>query len=81
MPRMPIGGSPMTIKGTLFSAAQLAELRAKYDTLETIDPAAFYYQCLINVLDTAGQPRLKQLAGAGIKFVSKLAANRVIKPE
>lgn len=52
-------------------------LRAEWSSLETVDPASNSFFKLQVLLNRAPQPLLKQLASANIKFVSKLAANRV----
>lgn len=64
---------------TLFSPAQIAELRAEYSKIKTIDPCKPTYTKLIKLLDSSSQARLNQLANSAIPFVSKLANNRVIK--
>lgn len=62
-----------------FSAAQLAELRKKYSGISGVDPSGPSYKKLASLLDSLPQEQLKQLSGAGIPFVSKLALNRVKK--
>jgi hypothetical protein len=59
------------------SAAQIEALRTAYSAINTVDPTGPSYESLIDLLDGASPQLLKQLAGAGIKFVSRLAMNRV----
>lgn len=64
---------------SLFSAGQLASLRAEYAKIDHVDPSQPSYGKLTTFLNGLSQPRLKQLATAEIKFVSKLAKNRVTR--
>ena len=60
-----------------FSDAQIAKLKAEYGKISTIDPSSPNYKKLTAMLDRLGKPELEKLAGAGIKFISGLAKNRV----
>lgn len=60
-----------------FPAVMLDQLRAEYAKINTIDPSEPTYGKIVALLDKLTQPQLKQLASAGIKFVSSLARNRV----
>ena len=60
-----------------FSDAQIAKLKAEYSKINTIDPSGDGYKKLTSMLDKLDKPTLEKLAGAGIKFVSGLAKNRV----
>jgi hypothetical protein len=62
-----------------FSASQIAALKAEYSKINTIDPASDTYKKLIAMLDRLDLKSLQSLAGAEIKFVSKLAQNRVLR--
>lgn len=61
----------------LFSEGQLEQLRAQYAKIESVDPSQPAYNKMTGLLNSLSQPRLKQLAKANVKFVSKLALNRV----
>lgn len=62
-----------------FSPSQIAALKAEYSKINGIDPASDTYKKLIAMLDRLDLKSLQSLAGAEIKFVSKLAHNRVMK--
>ena len=62
-----------------FSPSQIAALKAEYSKINTIDPSSDTYKKLIAMLDRLDLKSLKSLAGAEIKFVSKLAQNRVAR--
>ena len=62
-----------------FSASQIAALKAEYSKINTVDPDSDTYKKLIAMLDRLDLKSLKSLAGAEIKFVSKLAQNRVAR--
>jgi hypothetical protein len=64
-----------------FTPAQLAQLRDQFASVERVDPTGPAYDKMIKLLDGMSQQQLKQVAGAGIKFLSKLALNRVKKAE
>jgi hypothetical protein len=57
--------------------AMLEALQAEYAKIERIDPLMPAYGKLTALLDRADRNTLLQLSLANIKFVSKLAANRV----
>jgi hypothetical protein len=65
--------------GESFSPSQIAALKAEYSKINGIDPASDTYKKLIAMLDRLDLKSLQSLAGAEIKFVSKLAQNRVMK--
>jgi hypothetical protein len=62
-----------------FSDAQIARLKAEYSKINTVDPSGDSYKKLTAMLDKLDVPTLEKLAGAGIKFVSGLAKNRVLR--
>ena len=62
-----------------FSPSQIAALKAEYSKITTVDPSSDTYKKLIAMLDRLDLQSLKSLAGAEIKFVSKLAQNRVAR--
>ena len=62
-----------------FSPSQIAALKAEYSKINTVDPDSDTYKKLIAMLDRLDLKSLKSLAGAEIKFVSKLAQNRVLR--
>jgi len=62
-----------------FSASQIAALKAEYSKINTIDPDSDTYKKLIAMLDKLDLKSLKSLADANVKFVSKLAQNRVMR--
>lgn len=59
----------------------IEQVRAAYSKINTIDPDGKGYSDLCNFLDAQDTDTLKALAGANIKFVSKLAINRIIRRE
>jgi hypothetical protein len=63
----------------LMSDSQLGQLRTAYAGIKTVDPSQPSYGKLTALLDGSGPERIKQLAGANIKFVSSLARNRLPK--
>lgn len=63
----------------MFSQAQIQRLKAEYSKINTIDPSSPTYKKLVDMLNKQDQETLKKLAGAGIKFVSGLARNRIKK--
>ena len=65
--------------GESFSPSQIAALKAEYSKINGIDPASDTYKKLIAMLDRLDLKSLQSLAGAEIKFVSKLAQNRVLR--
>ena len=62
-----------------FSPSQIAALKAEYSKINGIDPSSDTYKKLIAMLDRLDLKSLQSLAGAEIKFVSKLAQNRVMR--
>ena len=62
-----------------FSPSQIAALKAEYSKINTVDPDSDTYKKLIAMLDKLDLKSLQSLAGAEIKFVSKLAQNRVLR--
>jgi len=65
--------------GESFSPSQIAALKAEYSKINGIDPDSDTYKKLIAMLDRLDLKSLQSLAGAEIKFVSKLAQNRVLR--
>jgi hypothetical protein len=63
----------------LFSDIQLSKMRAAYSGLNLVDPGSPTYKRLTDMLDDMSDDQLVQVAKAGIKFVSKLAINRVFR--
>lgn len=64
-----------------FSATQLDALRSQYAQIATIDPCQPTYDKLVASLAKLSLPALRQLAAADIRFVSRLALNRVARAE
>jgi hypothetical protein len=62
-------------------ALKVETLRQAYAGISSIDPATPEYKQLIALLDRQSTDTLKVIAGAKIKFVSGLAANRVFRRE
>jgi hypothetical protein len=62
-----------------FTQSQINALRAEYSRINSIDPCGDTYPKMIKLLNALNQENLKKLATANIKFVSRLAANRVIR--
>lgn len=60
-----------------FSSSMIEQLRSEYSKIDKVDPEGESFKKLRALLDRLDQEQLKQLAGAGIKFVSNLARNRV----
>jgi hypothetical protein len=60
-----------------FSKDQLAVLKKEYGTLQKMDVTSNSYKKLIALLNNLPQSHLKSLVDADIKFVSKLAKNRL----
>ena len=61
--------------------AHIKKLRQEYNKVDKVDPENPVYKQLTKFLDGQSQKRLKQLAGAKIKFVSALARNRLTEAE
>lgn len=60
-----------------FSKDQLDKLKKEYGTLEKMDVTSSSYKKLIALLNNLDQTHLKSLVDADIKFISKLAKNRL----
>lgn len=60
-----------------FTPAQLETLKSGFGGINTVDPEGESYKKMTGMLDKMSQDQLRYLSGAGIKFVSKLAGNRV----
>lgn len=63
----------------LFNRAQLDVLRAGMARIDRADPDSDSYKRMIRLLDGMSIPQLRQIRGAGIKFMSPLALNRLIR--
>lgn len=61
----------------MFTAKQIAALRREFAKIDRIDPCGAAYRDMIEKLDAMDQLMLRQLTDANIKFMSRLAANRV----
>lgn len=61
------------------SKEQIDKLKTEYEKVNRIDPSSQTYKRLVATLDKMDQETLKQIADAKIKFVSRLALNRVKK--
>lgn len=64
----------MSIK---FTAEQLKELRTRYAAIDRVDPTGNAYAAIRAFLDKLDQDHLLFLSKAKIKWVSRLALNRV----
>jgi len=73
-------GQQMIVSTELFDTDQLAVLRAEMSKIDRIDPLSPTYRKMIGLLDGMDQPLLRQVRDAKIKFLSRLAINR-ISPE
>lgn len=62
-----------------FTKEMLDSLRKQFGAINTIDPMNSKYNNFIKILDNLSQDRLRQLASANIKFISKLAKNRLVR--
>jgi hypothetical protein len=62
-----------------FTPAQIETLRNGYANIQTVDPTGPAFAKMRRLLDACDQPTLKMLAGANIKWISRLAINRVVK--
>lgn len=58
---------------------QIAALRKAFGNLDGIDPNGPVYARLCAILDKADAHALKAVVAADIKFVSKLARNRLMR--
>ena len=79
-------GRPMGVPGKLkvkgkFTAAQLKQLRDAYAKIGSINPESKSYKKMTDYLDSLDKNQLKQLSGAKIPFISRLALNRQTKKE
>lgn len=63
----------------LFSDAHLADLRTGYATIQSVDPCQPTYGKMTALLDKMDDLQIVQIAKAEIKWLSSLAANRVIR--
>jgi hypothetical protein len=61
----------------MLNETQITELRTRYAAINRIDPDGKAYAGICKLLGSLSQSDLKMLAGAKIKFISKLALNRV----
>lgn len=61
------------------STAQITEMKATFDNLTSMHPAGMVYRRLCNILDRADDNALVTVYRANIKFVSRLALNRMIR--
>lgn len=62
-----------------FTAAQANELRDVFSKIDGIDPEGPAYAAVCKLLDSLSQRDLNMLVRMNIKFVSKLANNRVVR--
>lgn len=60
-----------------FTALEIETLRREWDKIQSVDPCGQGYKKLVAFLDVLPQSVLKQLVDAKIKWVSRLALNRV----
>jgi hypothetical protein len=60
-----------------FNPEQINELRAEMAGIDRIDPLSPTYRKMIALLDGMDQSMLRQIRDAKIKFLSRLAINRV----
>jgi hypothetical protein len=56
---------------------KLEQVREAYGKIETVDPDSFAYKCLLNWLDMQNDAMLQVLVESDIRFVSRLAQNRL----
>jgi hypothetical protein len=56
---------------------KLEQVREAYGKIETVDPDGFAYKCLISWLDMQNDDMLQALVECDIRFVSRLAQNRL----
>lgn len=57
----------------------ITTLRTAFTQINTMDPEGAAYVGLCDILDNADDDALKAVHAAGIKFVSQLAFNRMIR--
>lgn len=72
-PGLETGETKMTLQ------QNIETLRTKLATVQGIDPEGKFYNETCKLLDRLDDAGLKQVHEANIKFVSKLAFNRMIK--
>lgn len=58
---------------------QIAVLRNEFGSMQGMDPSGPVYARLCEILDKADKVALAALVAADIKFVSKLARNRLMR--
>ncbi len=73
----PIIGADDEVPEGLFTISQINQLRSEFERISTIDPSAPTYPKLIALLGGMTQPQLKQVCQSNIRFLSKLALNRI----
>lgn len=61
------------------TSQMIASLTATFAKIERMDPNGAMYEGICNLLDRADDDALKAVHAAGIKFVSSLAFNRMIR--
>lgn len=62
-----------------FNPNQLDVLRVECAKIEHIEPLSPTYRKMVALLDGMTQEHLQQIHGANIRFLSKLAANRITR--
>jgi len=62
-----------------FNEVQINELRSRFSKIHSVDPCGDAYDGMCKLLNSLDLEDLGALAGANIKFLSKLAANRIIR--
>jgi hypothetical protein len=60
-----------------FTEKQINRLRVEFAMINRIDPCLPTYPKMIALLDGMSQAQLRQVQYANIRFLSKLAANRL----
>ena len=61
----------------LFSPMQISKLYSEFSKIDTIDPCSPSYEKLIETLDAMSPEQLRQVWQARIKFLGRLAYNRM----
>jgi hypothetical protein len=61
----------------LFSPMQISRLHAEFGKIDRIDPCSPTYDRLISTLNAMSKPQLQQVHDAKIKFLGRLALNRL----
>tara|TARA_R100000664_G_C2746963_1_gene134579 strand:+ start:89 stop:1729 length:1641 start_codon:yes stop_codon:yes gene_type:complete len=64
-------------EGARFTSSQLSMLKKEYGKIGRVDPSKPTYKKLTDMLDRMTDEQLKQIEDADIKFMSKLAGNRL----